>query len=223
MQAILFRWGARFGRRVQPCSTQPPYLFDSVLGEVENHGETRPERRSANRESGFSLVEVIVATMLMGIGIAGAASVLASSSRTAATASHRSQASHLAVAEIETIRAMSYDLVAIDPEAKGFEKEFDGRETVTSDELGEPATKKPAILSPIGTAPRSDIVMPYEEVKIADMTFTVFRHVTWAAAGPDTQTIKRSYKVINIIIRWTDSSGQHEVQQETGLFSGFGS
>lgn len=181
---------------------------------------SRPEARANSEENGFSLVEIIVATMLMGIGIAGAASVLASSSRTSATADHRSQASHLATTEIETIRAMPYELVAIDPEAKGFETEFNGRETVTPDELGEPAAKESAILSPTGTVPRSDIVTPYEELTIGDSIFTVFRHVTWAAAGPDTQPIKRSYKVINIIIRWTDSSGQHELQQETGLFSG---
>lgn len=182
-------------------------------------------------ERGLSLVEVIVATMIMGIGIAGAASVLATSSRTVAAADHRSQASSLATSEMESIRAMPYSLVRIDPTAVGYQASYGGRPTVT---IATAATDGPGLDTgdPDIDTLYDDIpvpdnlsftVIPTSTIEVAGSDYTVIRHVTWAPVGSGASLDQFGYKVVNIIVRWTDSAGQHEIQQESGLFLGIGS
>ncbi len=174
---------------------------------------------SADREAGLTLVEVIVATTLLGIGIAGAASVLAATSRTVAAADQRAQASHLATAEIETLRAMPYRDVVIDPNAKGYEHSYDRRTTVVPNQLSISSTQAALVPSPKG----APLVVPWEVVQLGELEFSVTRHITWAKADPQGQKDQFGYKVINIIVKWTDSTGDHRLERESGLFAGAGS
>ena len=159
--------------------------------------------RPPEGEDGFTLVEVLVATILLGIGIVGAASVFSLSSRTMSAAEHRTQASHLAMSELETIQAIPYEIVGLDPEAKGFEASYADRESVVWTQ---------------SSASRTALVSPYSLRTIDGTEYTIIRNVTWAATGTGAYLVKRSYKVIDITINWIDSSGQHTIHQESGIF-----
>ncbi len=165
------------------------------------------QRGSRCRDSGFTLVEVLVATMLMGVGIVGAASVFTLSSQASSAAEHRTQASHLIVSEMEAIRAIPYERAGLDPNDKGFEPSFRGHESVIW-------TKDPASnINPVS---------PYNTRMIDGTEYTIVRRITWADTGTDVYLVKKSYKVVNIEIKWADSSGTHIIQQESGLFEGGG-
>ena len=156
-------------------------------------------------EDGFTLVEVLVATILLGIGIVGAASVFSLSSRTLSAAEHRTQASHLAMSEIEAIQAVPYDIVGLDPNAKGFEASYGGRESV--------------VWTPSAVS-ETALISPYSLRTIEGTEYTIVRSITWAATGTDAYLNKRSYKAIDITIKWRDSAGTHSIHQESGIFQG---
>ena len=65
-------------------------------------------RSIQHNESGFSLVELLVAASLLTVGIISVLSVLASSSKTATTSRVRTVASNLAAEKLESARTFSY-------------------------------------------------------------------------------------------------------------------
>jgi len=81
------------------------------------------------RQSGFSLIEVLVASSLLAVGIAGVAPLFATSSRANDAARHATYAAVLAAQKIEEIRAAPF------PDSTGGElAEFvDANGTATTD------------------------------------------------------------------------------------------
>jgi Tfp pilus assembly protein PilV len=141
--------------------------------------------------------------MLMGVGIVGAASLFSLSSRASAAAEHRTQASHVIVSEMETIQALPYSKVGLNPAAKGFQRAYEGRETAV--------WTKPSAATP-------DPVSPYSVRVINGTSYTIVRNITWADSGTGAYLVKKSYKVLNIEVQWVDSSGTHTIQQESGVY-----
>lgn len=148
------------------------------------------------RERGVSLVEVMVATMVLAVGALGVLASLRATATSAAVADHRFEASRLATSELETIRSWRDEVVAVDPSADGYRVRHEGRSTVT-----DPAGR----VDPVGA------------VDVDGTEFTVERHVTWAPVeGPDGR-IDQGYKLVTVVVRWNDVGGDHEVRFDTGL------
>jgi prepilin-type N-terminal cleavage/methylation domain-containing protein len=91
-----------------------------------SHAPTRADsdyvRRAFRRlrsDDGFSLVELIIAMMILNIGLAALLSALVSSATTLRRASRTATASALADAQVELYRALTYSAIALDSSAAG--------------------------------------------------------------------------------------------------------
>lgn len=88
----------------------------------------QPRRFGARPQRGFSLIEVLIAVLILGVGLLGLALLQSISLRNGTSAAHRTQATNLAYEMIDMIRANrpeagNYNLIrfndftAIDPDA----------------------------------------------------------------------------------------------------------
>lgn len=152
----------------------------------------------ASSESGTTVVEMIVATFVLGVGIAGAAGMLVASSRTVSATEHRATATAIGVAEVEEMRSWPYATLGIDPTEPGYQPSVDGRITVSE-----------------ATGNR---VEPRGLVEVDGLEFDIDRHVSWAAIGRGVDRRDQAYKVITVVIRWSDTTGDHDLLFETGVF-----
>ena len=144
---------------------------------------------NSSRERGLSLVEVLVATTLLAIGIVGASSLLAVSSRTVSTADHRAQATRLAVSEMETIRAYPYGDVAVNSSPRG--------------------SLALVVANPF---------IEKEAIGINGTEYVVVREISWGSIGSGRTLNTQAYKVITISVYWRDASGDHEIHHESGWY-----
>ncbi len=140
----------------------------------------------------------MVATLILGVGIAGAATLLVGASKTAAVSANRSAATEIGIEEIERIRSWPYDVVGIARTAPAYVPTFERQPTVT-----EPGENR---LEPRGTVLREGV------------EYLVTRHVTWLPIEVDRVLLPEGYKRLIVGIGWSDSAGDHTVWQETGLF-----
>ncbi len=155
-----------------------------------SHAKAASKDRNEHRnEHGLSLVEILVATTLLAIGIVGASSLLAASSRTIATADHRAQATRLAVSEMEAIRAYPYSRIIVDG--------------------GQPVTAQADATSPL---------IPKEALTIDGTEYVVVREIAWGSIGSGPTANEQAYKVLTVSIYWKDASGNHEIRHESGLY-----
>ena len=160
---------------------------------------TYRERRSAlGADAGITIVEMIVATLILGVGIAGAATLLVGASNTAAVSGNRRTATEIGVEEIERIRSWPYGVVGIMRAAPAYVPTFERLPTVT--ETGENR------LEPTGSETREGV------------DYDVARYVTWLPIEVNRVLLPQGYKRLTIGISWTDSAGDHTVWHETGLF-----
>ncbi len=80
--------------------------MSNAAGQQASHPVARsPGRGASLRQAGVSLVEVLVAVVLLSIGLLGLAGLQASGMRVGQSSSHRSQAAQLAQDMIERVRA----------------------------------------------------------------------------------------------------------------------
>jgi Tfp pilus assembly protein PilV len=153
--------------------------------------------RWADREAGTSMVEVIVATMLLAVGVVAVVGSLGAASGAAATGRHRSEAARIAANELEAIRAMPYDLVGIAPSNADYVARFEGRPTVT--EAGNRVT-------------------PRGEVSAGGITFEIRRQVTWGGVEVGGSLFADAYKHATIVVTWADPAGDHALRLDSGFY-----
>ncbi len=158
---------------------------------------TSASRASKQLERGATIVEMIVATMLLAIAVLAAATAMGAATKTAAVAEHRSVAARLATSEVESIRSRPYGLIGIDPATRGYKPRFEGRPTVSG---------RDHVLKPTGT------------VSVGGVDYRIERHVTWSPITVGGSTSAEGFKIITIIVAWDDTGGPHEVRQDTGIF-----
>jgi Tfp pilus assembly protein PilV len=171
------------GATRQAVGPAPPPAADRVLERVE-------------REAGTSIVEVIVATMLLAVGVVAVVGSLGSAGEAAATGEHRSTAAGISVNELESIRATPYEMVGIATADAGYVSRFEGRSTVTE---------------------ADNRVASRGEVTAGGITFEIRRHVTWGAVQVGGSLIPEAYKHVTVVVIWADQTGGHTLRLDTGI------
>lgn len=159
-------------------------------------GQPGPSRDARQGEAGFTIVEMLVASFILGLGIMGVAGLIVASSRNAGMAETQNDASALANGELEIIRSLDYDFVGIATSADGYVREVDGLPTV-SEAAG-------------------NLVEPYNKVSVDDQTFVIERSVTWATVSDN----REAYKIVRIVVFWETTAGSRSLTVQTGLHEG---
>lgn len=152
--------------------------------------------RNLHADDGVSIVEMLIASFVLGLGVMGVATLLVAGARTASIAEAQRDATAVTSGELEILRSLDYDTVGIDPSAKGYAPEVDGLPTVT--EIGK------------------NLVDPLGEVTVDGVVFNIERSVTWAKLGSDA----RAYKIVVVEVIWDTQSGQRSLTMQTGLHEG---
>ncbi|MDH4365864.1 MAG: hypothetical protein OEY70_17445 [Acidimicrobiia bacterium] len=156
-----------------------------------------PSQARLDGEAGFSIVEAIVATMLLAVGVLAVVASMGAAARTEAAGGHRQEAARLASSELETIRAFPYAEVGIALTSRGYLPRFESRPTVTG-----------AVNRVDATGTRT----------VGGTTYAIGRHVTWAPIQVGAVRNNQGYKWATVLVSWTDATGSHQIRQDTGLY-----
>ena len=156
-----------------------------------------------DQEDGLSLVELMIALMIMGVALLALASVAAASLVQVRNSRARQQAVDAASGAIERLRLQDFAAVALD----GTDPD------VTS--LGQcaGAFDEPVVTSGVTSS------VPFEEVREGNVTVRMF--VTWyddPANGDQTCTAAdhdRTVKRVTAVATWTDAGATRSVEQST--------
>jgi prepilin-type N-terminal cleavage/methylation domain-containing protein len=147
-------------------------------------------------DQGLTLVEMMVAVLLLGVILSAMASVITTSLTAVQRDEHRVRATQLGQQELESLRALEWDCVAFDTSDPDYVATFNGNTTVAVD---------PAECSNPASVPD-----PSPRVVTVDaIDYTVVPHVYWiddpedgtAAAGNDSQP--EDYKEFHVEVTWT--------------------
>jgi Tfp pilus assembly protein PilV len=157
------------------------------------------ERRAwgTDREAGVSIVEVLVASMLLAVGVGAVVVSLGAASEVTATGRHHSVAADLATGELEAARAVTYEELGIAVSSPGYLPRFEGRDTVTE---------------------TVNQISPTGQATVDETTFDLRRHVTWADIDVGGTRITEGYKHVTVIVAWTDGSGDHQLRLDSGIY-----
>lgn len=185
-QRLSERQTGRHGRIRQLASS----AIRRVVGLGDEGGLDQDPR---SREAGLTVVEMLVATMIVAVGVVGASSVFVLSARSIEAAGTRSDASAVLASELETIRALPFTAIGVSAASPGYEAVVDGRPTVTG-----------------GLA----AVVPFGQIEVEGQAFEIERAVTWVVVGSEPQ----GYKLVQVTVRWTDAAGDHDIAAQTGIF-----
>ncbi len=153
-----------------------------------------PFRAALQSEHGVTVVEMLVASLILAVGVAGAATLFVASNESIVVARGQADATDLAAGELEQIRALAYPEVGIAVSADGYVSMVDGRPTVT--EAGQNRVEA------VGSESRQGI------------DFRIGRSVTWARVGDE----PHGYKVIVVDVRWESAGLERTVTVQTGRY-----
>jgi type II secretory pathway pseudopilin PulG len=173
--------------------------------------------RRRDDETGFTIVELVVALGLMSIVAASLAGVFWSSIRTAGNASHRSDAASIASREIEEMRSFQYTSIGFYADETGYTTSFVDpitNQTLTTVTLGattpsgtpsdiQPETPDPSASSGFNPDPDPTNAAPITQ---GGVNYTVNRYVGWVDASP---AYPQAYKRTVVMVSWTDQAGAH--------------
>ena len=181
-------------------------------------------------ESGFTIVELVVALGLLAIVAAPLAGVFWSAIRTASVSNHRTDGSAIASREIEGMRAAPYAQVGFyndQPGAVVLPTLFEGYTPVslgtTSPASGnlvpqmQPETPDPS--AGVGFAPDPNPANA-STVTQGAIKYSARRYVVWANASDPSSTFAKAYKRLTVIVSWSDAAGAHTVRQDSILYPG---
>lgn len=137
------------------------------------------------KQSGFTLLEVLVAMLVLAIGLLGLAGLMASSMRNNLSASHRTQATWMAYDIVDRMRSNRAGAVT------------GGYATA----MGTAATCSTAF--PTGTVPAQDIAAWKNQLACA------------LPAGNGSIAVDTATRVATILIQWNDSRGNQGLANQT--------
>jgi type II secretory pathway pseudopilin PulG len=129
-----------------------------------------------------------MAMAVFGIVAAASLQVLTSATRTESRAEDRTVAARVAQSELDALRSLAPELLAVAPTAAGYTATFEGSPTVTD---------------PAG------LVVPSTVLDVDGRQLTVRRAVVWQTVGADTRAYRR------IVVEVTGPGGP--VRLESGL------
>lgn len=168
----------------------------------------RETRRPVADESGFTIIELLVALTVLSIGIVGTASVFLSSLRVTAVAENRTRAVSIASREVEGMRAADYADVGFSALATGFRAGV----TEAGNACTPPATG--CFETVVSSTPTSTPLAPTETVENID--FAIRRDIVWVGNAISS----RAYKRLISRVTWTDNGGAHEIVHDAGFYPG---
>jgi prepilin-type N-terminal cleavage/methylation domain-containing protein len=157
----------------------------------------RRRRPHALDEHGFTLVEMMVALLVITVTMMGLLYTLFGGMRALAAARERSAFLEVVNAEMESLRALPYDSVAVlstdlDFAAAYPNGQYDGLDAVVVTPGSTSATPPPAV-STVTSTTMKGLILPY----------TVRRYVTWTdASGGSSHVFKR----LTVAVSWTEST-----------------
>src|SRR3954469_6851687 len=180
------------------------------------HGDARADRKTS--EDGFTIVELVVAIVVLAVVMAPLAQVFWSAMRTAGVASHRTDGSSIASREIEGMRAVPYAQVGFYSDQPGVTSTFEGYTTVslgaTSPATGltpqiQPQTPDPSAGSSFAPDPNPANA---DAIVQGNVNFAVQRYVVWFDAQDASSTYVKAYKRLTVLVSWSDQAGAHHVR-----------
>jgi type II secretory pathway pseudopilin PulG len=177
------------------------------------------------QESGFTIIELVVALGFLAIVGASIGGVFWTAIRTASVSNHRTAGAAIASREIEGMRAVPYASVGFYGDETGYSATFEGLTTVTLGSttpldtvpLIQPQTPDPFAAAGFTPDPNPENASPIVQ---GNVTYTVHRYVVWANATDASNTYADAYKRLTVIVSWTDASGAHSVRQDSLLYPG---
>jgi prepilin-type N-terminal cleavage/methylation domain-containing protein len=165
-------------------------------------------------ERGFTLLEMMVAVLIMAVAFTPLAAVFWNGFQTADASAHRTSGFTIATREIEKLRAVPYSVL-------GFYSDQSPPtwSTDTTVLLG-------SCSSACGITP---LVVPTSTDTAGGLTYTITRYIYWdsaaavsppAAAAPAVTTDTQAYKGATVVVSWTDRVGVHTVEQDSIIYPG---
>jgi len=173
-------------------------------------GLPHSRRGQCNRgdESGFTVVELVIALALMAIVMAGLAPAIDGALQAAATTNHRTEADGLAVAAIEQWKSIPYAEVGFSGPAPAY---------CTTANPASPFNAYATADTAVTTAqPNSLVTNQTLNFAPDSVQYTVQSCVYWANASISGDT--DAYKQTVAAVSWTDSAGAHAISEESVVY-----
>ena len=190
-------------------------------------GRFQGARRRVPGEAGFTLAEMLVALLIVGIIFAGAASALMNLSRASVANERRVQATALMTELHESFQAMSWDAALLYPEEVDQLAPLDGYELIDGESSfeGEPIVLFDGDCDPSEECRWDEVPLPFEIVTVDGRDYEVYRIVTEVdRAGTSEAEIKRLTSIVRfeVLGRWVTQQLNSEragTSDELGLLS----
>lgn len=137
------------------------------------------------KQSGFTLLEVLVAMLVLAIGLLGLAGLMTSSMRNNLSASHRTQATWMAYDIIDRMRTNRAGAVT-----GGY-------------------------VAPMGTAATCSTAVPTGTIPVQDIAAWKNQLACSLPAGNGSISVNTSTRVATILIQWNDSRGSQGLANQS--------
>jgi prepilin-type N-terminal cleavage/methylation domain-containing protein len=168
-------------------------------------------RRRRADDAGFTVVEVMVALMILAVGVLGMAPLFLTALRTAALGANRARALALATRDIEAFHSVPY-----------CEAGFAASQTGYSATWTDPADSTSYSTVTISN-PNANIGGPSgPDETAAGQTYHFARYLVWATGkspGGGTTYIQ-AYKRAVVVVTWSDQAGNHTARQDSAVYPG---
>lgn len=169
-------------------------------------------------EQGISLVEVMVAMLLLSMAAISLGGLFITSIGTASYSNQRSQATTLASSELASVQSIPYAQVGFYSDQLGYSATgTDGLTTVT---LGSCSTTL------CSSTPPTPLLTPVSTISENGVTFTLDTSIVWANAyvpGSSTSTTvsdSQAYKLVTVQIQWSAPGGTQSESNSTIVYPG---
>lgn len=171
---------------------------------------------SRGDDRGFTLLEMMIAVLIIAVVFTPLASVFWSGLRTADASTHRTSGFSIASKEIEALHAVPYAQLGFYSDQTPAQWQY-----TTTVILGSCSTTC--------TPPFTPLVKPTATTVSEGLTYHIARYVYWddaiaatppADSTPSTTVDSQAYKGVTVVVSWTDQVGSHSVQQDSIIYPG---
>lgn len=166
------------------------------------------ESRAGRGDGGFTLVELMIATLLATIVFVALAYGMAASLRTLAISKARVQGNQLATQGIEDLQRFSFNALGecAFPTGMSAPTNLSTIANPASGSCGGTPTYEEPCTPTVGSIPQAQYTCSRNGI-----AYTVYRFVAWGDAPSN--TVKR----MGVFVTWTDRVGSHQVAQQSSL------